>query len=150
MDGGGRVIWHRKQVRATAWEKLRIDAMMKGGCILTMYRREKGLAIPPPGKIECQHIVRDNHRLGHLYTIPLHVYYHRGVLPMGYHHATARLAFGAPLTDSLRVFRESHGVDDLDLWVILQGRLGMSAELPPSKILPRREVSPEAQQSIKL
>lgn len=138
------MIWHRKQVRATAWEKLRIDAMMKGGCILTMYRRERGLAVPPPGKIECQHIVRNNQRMGHIYTIPLHIYYHQGRVPRGYTLEDARELLGAALTDSMRVFRASHGVDDLDLWRYLQKLMGMSTELPPSKIVPRREALPEA------
>lgn len=132
------MILHKNYVRPTAFERLRIDAIMKGGCILTMYRREKGLAVPPPGKIECQHIVRNNARMGHLYTIPLHVYYHQKHIPRGYTAKQARELWGATIKDSMRVFRESHGVDDLDLWALLQGQLGMSAELPPSKIVPRR------------
>jgi hypothetical protein len=132
------VILHRNYVRATAWEKMRIAAMMKGGCILTLYRRDRGLAVPPSGKIECQHIVRDNKRLGHLYTIPLHAYYHQGRVPLGYDPRDARAAFGATLKDSMRVFRESHGVDDLDLWILLQKSMGMSTDLPPSKIVPRK------------
>lgn len=70
------MIWHKNWVRPTAWEQMRIDAMMKGGCILSMYRRE--------------------------------------------------------------------GVDDLDLWVWLQGLLCMPADLPPTKIFKRDALLPEA------
>lgn len=136
------MIWHKNMQRPTAWEQMRIDAMMKGGCVLTMYRREQGLAVPPAGKVECQHIVRNNKRMGPLYTIPLHVYYHQGRVPRGYTPADARELLGATLKDSLRVFRESHGLDDLDLWFWLQKRMGMTTELPPSKIVPRRIVHP--------
>ena len=138
------MILHKNYVPATAWEKLRIAAMMKGGCVLTMYRRDRGLAVPPPGKIECQHIVRNNKRMGHLYTIPLHVYYHQGRVPLGYDPEGARFVFGATIKDSMRVFRESHGVDDLDLWVLLQKSMAMTTDLPPSKIFKRPEALPEA------
>lgn len=130
---------HKHYIPATAWEKLRIAAMMKGGCTLTMYRRERGLAVPPLGKIECHHIVRDNKRMGHLYTLPLNVFYHRGQVPMGYSAEDARRVFGAPLTDGRKAFLASHGVDELELWKYLQALMGMTTDLPPSKILPRRE-----------
>lgn len=130
---------HKKYIPATAWEKLRIAAMMKGGCTLTMYRRERGLAVPPLGKIECHHIVRDNKRMGHLYTLPLNVFYHRGLVPMGYVAEDARRVFGAPLTDGRKAFLTSHGVDEIELWKYLQTLMCMTTDLPPSKILPRRE-----------
>lgn len=137
-------MWHRKQIPATAFEKLRIDAMMKGGCALSLYRKELGLAVPTRGKIECQHIVRNNKRMGHWYTIPLHVYYHQGLVRyVAASREEARELYGASLKDSMRVFRESHGLDDLELWVWLQGRLGMDASLPASKIF-RREALTEA------
>jgi hypothetical protein len=133
------VIWHPNQPKPTASERKRILAMMRDGCILTKYRRERKLAVPPPGKIERHHVVRGNRRMGHRYMIPLHVYYHQKWIPFGYTEDTARKAFGATIKDSIRVFRASHGVDDLELWVYLQGLLGMAADMPPSKIVPRRE-----------
>lgn len=135
-------MWHRKWVRPTAFEKLRMDAMMKGGCALSLYRRERGLLVPGRGKIECQHLVRNNKRMGHWYTIPLHIYYHQGqIRQVASTREEARELYGASLKDSMRVFRESHGLDDLELWVWLQGRLGMSAELPASKVFKRQPCS---------
>lgn len=139
---------HRNYIRATAWEKLRIAAMMKGGCIVTMYRLDltkpeppSGRGVPVTGRVECNHIVRDNKRMGHLYTIPMRAWYHRGVVP---HPARsieeARAWYGAALTDGRKAFLASHGVDEIELWTYLQKLLGMATDLPPSKILPRREV----------
>ena len=135
---------HRNYIRPTALEQLRIDAMMKGGCVLTMYRRERGLAVPPPAKTECHHIVRNNKRMGHLYTISLNVYYHQGQRRPGSTAAEWRKLYGASLKDSMRVFRASHGVDDLDLWQYLQQLMGMSTELPVSKIYKRPALPAEA------
>lgn len=132
------MIWHRKFVRATPFERLRIDAMMRGGCVLSMMRRERGLLAPERGKIECHHLVRNNKRMGQWFTIPLHEYYNGGGLRyVASTKVEARELYGASLKDSMRVFRESHGLDDLELWVWLQGRLGMSAELPASKVFKR-------------
>lgn len=128
-------MWHRKQIPATALEKLRISAMMKAGCMLSMYRRERGLLVPERGKIECHHIVRGPKRLGNLYTVSLNIWYHQRVPTYPARDvAHARELYGASIKDSMRVFRESHGIDDLELWVWGQERLGMSAELPVSKI----------------
>lgn len=133
------MIWHKNQKPPTALEQLRIDAMMKGGCYLSLLRRHLGLPVPTTGIVECQHITRGRKRLGHLYTIPLHSYYHRGVVP---HPAQSKREalelYGASLADGSKAFKNSHGLDELELWQSLQRALGDSAELPKSKVLPRR------------
>lgn len=147
---------HRNYVRPTAWEQMRIDAMMKGGCIVTIYRLDlkqpappSGRGVPTRGKIECNHIVRSNKRMGHLYTIPMRAWYHRGVVPSPARSIEeARELYGAPLTDGRNAFLASHGVDDIELWKYLQTLMCMTTDLPPSKILPRREaLLPEAEVS---
>jgi hypothetical protein len=147
------VILHRNYVAATAWEKLRIAAMMKGGCIVTMYRQDltkpepvSGRGVPVRGTVECNHIVRDNKRMGHLYTIPMRSWYHRGVVPSpATSKEEARAWYGAALTDGRKAFLASHGVDEIELWKYLQTLMGMSTDLPLSKILPRREALSEAE-----
>lgn len=133
------MIWHRNYVRATAWEKMRMDAIQKGGCVLSMYRAERELEVPVGGKVEIHHIVRGNKRLGHLYTVPLRAWYHSRVVPYPATSETEALArYGATIKHGMKAFRASHDLDDLDLWQWLQARLGMSTELPPTKIVSRR------------
>lgn len=144
------MIFHKKWVRPTVWEQMRINAMMKGGCILSIWRQDEknnptppsGRLVPERGVIECNHITRANKRMGNTYTIPLRSWYHRGVVPYpAQSKAEARELYGAALTDGGKTFRASHGVDELELWQYLQRLLGMDAGLPPSKIVPRREAS---------
>jgi hypothetical protein len=133
------VIWHKKYIRPTAWEQLRIDAVMKGGCYVSLLRKEMGLAVPTSGRVEYHHIVESGKRLGHLYGFPLHDWYHRGVVP---HSARskkeARERYGASLADGKRAFVASHGLTEREFWESLQRALGQSTEWPATKILPRR------------
>lgn len=133
---------HKKHIRPTAFEQVRINAMLKFGCIVTATRKDRGLEVPMRGKNEVHHLVDGNKRLGHAYTIVLNSWYHRGVVP---YPATskkeARARYGAALSDGRTAFRASHGYDDRDLWVDTQGRMGMSCDLPLSKIVPRRLLS---------
>lgn len=130
-------MWHKNQVRATAYEKVRINAMLKAGCVMTMVRQERNLPVPASGKIEVHHLIEGNKRLGHWWTIALHSWWHRGVPPRGMTKEEARALYGASLSDGRKAFRESHGFDDRDLWVEAQTRLGMSVQMPPSKIYKR-------------
>lgn len=133
------MIMHRNYVRPTAWEKLRIDAVMKGGCCVSLRRTEMGLAVPTSGRVEYHHIVEAGKRLGHLYGIPLHEWYHRGVVPSpARSKKEARERYGASLADSKRAFAASHGLTERELWESLQRALGQSTEWPATKILPRR------------
>lgn len=129
------MIWHKNYVRPTAFEKLRMDAMVKGGCILSMWRMERGLEVPDRGKIEVHHLKTGTSQAGWWFTIPLRIYYHRGVVP---YPATsteeAQARYGAALSDGGKTFRASHDIDDWGLWDWLQPKLGMSAERPASKI----------------
>lgn len=137
------MIAHRNSVPPTKAEQARIDAMMLHPCVLSLYRLRKHKSIPYQGAgVECQHITRGRKRLGHLYTIPLHPWYHRGVVPYPLQSAAqARLRYGASLADGSKAFKESHGVDEFDLWKLQQEEMGLPAEMPASKILPRRHRS---------
>lgn len=141
------MIVHKNYVRPTAWEKLRIDAAMKGGCYLSRLRVAMGLAVPA-GKFECHHITAGGKRLGHLYTIPLNEYYHRGVVPKDCRNkAEARRRYGASLADGSKRFKASHLMSELDLWQSLQRAMCMDDSLPASKIYKRPEAQTEAEVS---
>jgi hypothetical protein len=132
------VIWHKNYIAPTREEKARNDRVMKMGCILSAYRTQQGLAVPK-GKTELQHLIKPGKREGHLYTICLHVWYHRGIVPYPFQsRAEAREVYGASITQGSKAFLEDHGITQWDLWELTQGKLGMPAERPITKILPRK------------
>jgi len=135
---------HKNYIRATAWERMRIDAMLKAGCIMTMVRRERGLLVPATGKIDVHHLVEGSKRLGHGWAIALHSWWHRGVPPRGMRAEEARALYGAALSDGRKAFRESHGFDDRDLFVETNKRMGMDTSFPVSKVFKRESLLPEA------
>lgn len=116
--------------RPTKPEQARIDRMMKLGCVCCVEAGYRGSE-----RVECHHIVSTK-RLGHWYTLPLCTGHHRGewsrrqleLLP-----PARRVA----ISDGRKAFIAAFDTE-LNLWVIVQGALRLSAELPASKILPRR------------
>ena len=135
------MMWHLNLIRPTIIEKWRINTMMDMGCILSRWRRAQGLQVPEGGEVECHHLVQATRRLGHWYTIPLNVWYHRGIVRYcATFRVEARELYGASLVDGRKAFAASHGITEIELWNYLQGLLGMSAEMPASKIMPRRNI----------
>lgn len=123
----------------TIAESKRIDAMMQMGCALTWIKY--GRHVPA----ECHHITSCRKRLGPLYTIPLSPWYHRGVPDPGFSQRDMRRDFGASLADGSKEFQKSHGTTELELWQKIQFVLGLSDELPPSKLVPRRVATPASE-----
>ncbi len=136
------MIPHKGYVKPTAWERMRMDAIRKAGCILSMLRREKGLEVPD-NRVELQHIKDTTHTLGHAYTICLDVWYHQGRPPKGVSCDEAFRRFGAPLTAGRKTFYESHKLTERDLFVETNTRMGMDTSWPVSKIY-KPELLPEA------
>lgn len=116
---------HRNAKRQTAAERARNDRIMSMHCIVCALSGDFA-----PRKLECQHIVRANKRLGHWFTIPLCLGHHQGkwsdqVVQVG-------------IADGRHAFKEAHGYDELELWQKLQVTLGLPDDLPASKIISRR------------
>lgn len=122
----------RNQPRPTAAEKERIDRMMALGCVLTWLKYGERRSA------ECHHITVGRKRLGHWYSIPLTPWYHRGEVFPGATRGGMRAMYGASLADGSKAFVASHGYTELELWLRIQHALGLSDELPKSKVLPRR------------
>lgn len=138
------MIAHKGQKKPTAWEQMRIDAIMKAGCYLSLVRIAMQLPVPR-GVIECHHITRGGKRLGHLYTIPLKDWYHRGVVPTDCRtKEEARSRYGASLAQGSKLFEEDHLVSELELWQSLQRAMGMDDSLPKSKVFKRETPPSEA------
>jgi hypothetical protein len=116
----------------TKEEAKRIRLMLDLGCIIT--RERFGVYAPA----ECHHIVMGNRRLGHIYTIPLTPYYHRGIITSPDMNTRDMAAlFGASLAHGSKEFIRSHGKTELEWWQIIQRRLGLDDSLDASKVLSR-------------
>lgn len=133
------MIPHKGYIPPTAWERMRMDAIRKAGCILSMIRRERGLDVPN-NRVEIQHLKDTTHTLGHAYTICLDVWYHQGRPPRGCSFEDAERRFGLPLTAGRKAFFRSHGLTERDLFMETNRRMGMDTSFPDSKIFPRREL----------
>lgn len=125
---------HRKYIPATLEERRRIERMLALGCVLTLL--ETGVKV----RAEVHHITECRKRLGHNFSIPLSPWYHRG--DPGRRTEEEMLAeFGPSLAHGSKVFVREHKITELALWEIVQEKLGLPAERPTSKILPRRNVA---------
>lgn len=123
----------RNQPRPTKEEAQRMKIIKANGCMLTWLKfGEKKYA-------EIHHIIMPGKRYGHLYTIPLSPWYHRGVPELGKTKDEMRAQYGASLADGKRAFVASHHYTELELWQRLQVVLGLDDSLPATKILPRRQ-----------
>jgi hypothetical protein len=136
----------RNYVFPTKEEQARERAARKLGCSLSRIRMAKGLPVPKQGPVEIDHLVKPGKRLGHAFSIPLHPWYHRGVVPYPLtSKPEARELYGAAVSDGSKAFLESHGVTRMELYVETQRLLGLPVETVPTKIMPRREALSEAQ-----
>jgi hypothetical protein len=137
------MIPHKGYVKPTAWERMRMDAIKKAGCILSRIRSEKRLEVPG-NRTELQHIKDTTHTLGHAYTICLDVWYHQGRPPKGMSCQEAMRRFGAPLTAGRGAFFRSHGWTERGLWTETNKRMGMDTTWPASKVFKREAPVSEA------
>lgn len=134
------MIMHRNMPRPTVGEKARIDLIMSMSCAVCALHGD--ISKRP---LECHHIVRGGRRLGHWYTLQLCVGHHRGL----WTDAEILLPqYRVAISNGRQAFRRAHGgLDDLGIWQRQQVVLGYDDALPATKILPRREVLPEAERS---
>lgn len=137
---------HRNYTWPTKDDRQRERAARKLGCILSRRRLAAGLPVPKQGPVDIDHLVKPGKRLGHSMSIPLHPWYHRGVVPYPCtSKAEARELYGAAVSDGSKAFLASHGVTRMELYAETQKLLGLPVESLPTKIMPRREALPEAE-----
>lgn len=135
------MIWHKNQTWPTSAERAREREARKLGCVLSRNRVARGLPVPElrKGSLHIHHLLKPGKREGHGYSIPLHSWYHEGVIPYPFaSRSEAREAFGATVKDGSKAFLESHGVTQWDLYEETQKLLKLPADRPASKIVPRR------------
>lgn len=108
------MIWHKKAERWTKAEKARADRMeVVIGCIFCSL--ELGRRGPCQNR---HHIISGNKRMGHWYTLPVCLGHHADCHNGTYDHAK-----------------------QIDTWLKVQHALGLSDELPTTKIYPRQQVA---------
>jgi hypothetical protein len=130
---------HKNYVWPTKVEREREKAARKLGCVLSRLRAAKGLPVPKKGPIHIHHLVKPGKRYGHTYSVPLHSWYHEAVVPYPCpSKAEARQCFGASIKHGSKAFVADHELTEWDLYDETQRLLGLPAERPPTKIVPRR------------
>lgn len=109
----------RKPTKAEAKRMAAIKGMVCLACALA--------PCPTYMPTEVHHLLSGNKRRGHLCTVPLCVYHHRGIRPtLGMAKDEAEELFGPSLALSSRHFRERFGNDD-ELLARTDALLGVTA-----------------------
>jgi hypothetical protein len=119
--------------KPTKAEQKRFEDIKRLGCVACA-----SLNVWSPAH-EIHHLLRGNKRLGHVWSIPLCRGHHRGDWD------PAQRAIFSPneriaISDGRKAFERVYP-SEMDLWRKVQKRLHLPAVLPPTKILPRREVA---------
>jgi hypothetical protein len=84
-----------------------MDDFRHVGCIVTRLKFERW------EPYDVHHLLSGNRRRGHLFTIPLSPFYHRGIVPAGYaNYENAAAALGPSFAKEPRAFRYTFGTDD--------------------------------------
>lgn len=84
----------------TKAERQRIESFRNIGCIVS-----------GSSEYDVHHLTEGGRRLGHLFTIPLHPWFHRGVPEDGWSQSAMEQAFGPSLAKSKRAFVERFGTE---------------------------------------
>lgn len=123
MHGLGGMNYSRKE-KWTKEERDRADRMVREiGCICCWLAFGKKSLFA-----ERDHLLSGGKRMGHWYTIPLCFKHHR-VRNQG--------GLWTSVADGSKAFTRVHG-SRIDLWLKVQHALGLSDELPSTKVYPRR------------
>lgn len=115
----------------TKAEGERIRRIVNLGCIVTLRRTHTFCPT------EVHHIVEGNRRLGHWYSLPLSVWYHRGICYAGMSEREMIRLYGHSLVHGSKLFEQDHGTEKR-LWLLVQRLLKLDRTWPRSKIVPRR------------
>jgi hypothetical protein len=95
--------------KPTKAEQARFDAMKEQGiCIACLLR---GTQPQYAQHIEIHHLLSGNRRIGHMATVSLCTYHHRGIPPFGWGDAEALDYLGPSLAKGSKPFRAAFGTD---------------------------------------
>lgn len=95
--------------KPTKAEQARFDAMKEAGvCIACHIGGNQRF----PQYVEIHHLLSGNKRRGHLFTVGLCVWHHRGIPPFGWGDKEALEELGPSLAKGSKPFRAMFGSDD--------------------------------------
>lgn len=98
----------RSTGKPTAEEAAWIVAVKEGPCLACLIRSGERMI-----GCDAHHLLSGGIRIGHLATIGLCVWHHRGMPIMDGHGAdVCRKVFGPSLMDGSKLFRDAYGTDD--------------------------------------
>lgn len=92
----------------TQEEQARFDAIKAGPCIAC---HQRGIDLSGQGLVEVHHLLSGGRRIGHMATVGLCVWSHRGELFWGHTHAEMRETYGPSLAEGSRPFHTEFGSD---------------------------------------
>ena len=102
----------RSTGQATKLEALHIDTIKRGECICCVLNRDRGLATAFFGGCDAHHTLSGGRRIGHMATLGLCAWHHRGVKPMdGMSDKQATETFGPSLAHGSKPFHAMYGSD---------------------------------------
>lgn len=116
----------------TTEESRRIERALALGCICCVDADYTRLG----ERLEVHHLLDGNRRLGHWYTIVLCVGHHQGRFSARQKRLIEPKKL-VSISSGSKAFVAAFD-SDRNLWVVTQEVLGLQAEFPQSKILPRR------------
>lgn len=87
-------------------EQARFDAIKAGPCIASL---QLGFDLSGQWLVEVHHILSGGRRIGHMATVGLSIWHHRGVPFPGHSHAQMREKFGPSLAEGSKPFHARFG-----------------------------------------
>ena len=108
----------------TKAEQARFDAIKAGPCLACMQR---GIDLTGQGLVEVHHLLSGGRRIGHMATIGLCSWSHRGVVFEFHSHAEMRETYGPSLAEGSKPFRAAFGTD-AELLAIQNALLGIDTQ----------------------
>lgn len=93
-------------IRPTKAEKLRMDRVSRIRCVACW----GGVGVC--GKTEVHHLLSGGKRRGHMYSVPLGIWHHRGIPLSGSNTSQMTWLYGPSLRLQSKAFRKQYGTDD--------------------------------------
>lgn len=102
----------RSTTTPTKAETAHIERIKRGWCACCQANRKRGLATADGEGCDAHHVLSGGRRRGHLDTLGLCPYHHRGVIPAGFAtQAIAVRCLGPSLAHGSKPFRAFYGSD---------------------------------------
>ena len=96
----------------TKIEAKRKDAIKDIAVCVCCRLRSRIVHLSPHGYVDVHHLLKGNKRIGHMHTIGLCVWHHRGHTLDGYNRIQMQALYGHSLAHGSKPFREQFGSDE--------------------------------------